>query len=84
MNTIYWMHTLEILKLVNEGVIEKVQPQAAQFISSIFLRTKPDGSHRLILNLKKFNETVVYHHFKMDSISNIKLVIKTALWHRSI
>ena len=61
----------EILKLVNKGVIKKVRPEATQFISSIFLRPKPDGSHRLILNLKKFNETVVYHHFKMDSIYNI-------------
>ena len=35
------------------------------------LRPKPDGSHRLILNLKKLNENVVaynYRHFKMDSI----------------
>ena len=73
----YHILDAEILKLLNKGVIEKVQPQATQFISSIFLRPKPDGSHRLILNLKKFNETVVYHHFKMDSISNIiKLVTK--------
>ena len=67
----------EISKLVNKGVIQKVQPEATQFISSIFLRPKPDGSKRLILNLKKINENVVYHHFKMDSIYNIiKLVTK--------
>ncbi|CAB4032873.1 Transposon Ty3-G Gag-Pol poly, partial [Paramuricea clavata] len=30
-------------------------------ISNIFLRPKPDGSHRLILNLKKFNETDAYY-----------------------
>ena len=73
----YQILDAEISKLVNKGVIQKVQPEATQFISSIFLRPKPDGSHRLILNLKKFNENVVYHHFKMDSIYNIiKLVTK--------
>ena len=32
------------------------------------MRPKPDGSHRLILNLKRFNEHVAYHHFKMESL----------------
>ena len=58
-------------------MIQKVQQEGKQFISNIFLRPKPDGTHRLILNLKEFNESVVYHHFKMDSIYNItKLVTK--------
>ncbi|CAB4004433.1 Hypothetical predicted protein, partial [Paramuricea clavata] len=73
----YQILDAEISKLVGKGVVNKVQPETTQFISSIFLRPKPDGSHRLILNLKKFNETVVYHHFKMDSIYDItKLVTK--------
>ncbi|CAB4037817.1 Hypothetical predicted protein [Paramuricea clavata] len=67
----YQILDAEISKLVGKGVVNKVQPETTQFISSIFLRPKPDGSHRLILNLKKFNETVVYHHFKMDSIYDI-------------
>ena len=72
----------EIAKLVDKGVIQKVQQEGKQFISNIFLRLKPDGTHHLILNLKEFNESVVSHHFKMDSIYSItKLVTKTALWH---
>ncbi len=66
----------EIQKLLDKGVIVKVQYNTDQFISSIFLRPKNDGSHCRILNLKKFNESVSYHHFKMESINITKLVSK--------
>lgn len=31
--------------------------------------------HRLILNLKRFNKSVTYHHFKMDSLFTITKLI---------
>ena len=62
-------------KLFEKEVIRKVPQTKGQYVSKIFLRPKADGSHRLILNLKKFNESVLYKHFKMDSIQTIiKLV----------
>ena len=57
----------EILKLLQAKVIEIVSPQSDQFVSPIFTRPKSDGSVRLILNLKIFNEFVEYQHFKMDT-----------------
>lgn len=39
-----------------------------KYLSPIFLRPKKDGTQRMILNLKKFNKYVQYHHFKMDSL----------------
>ena len=67
----------EICKLMCKGVISKATYTPGQFVSNIFLRPKKDGSFRLILNLKKFNKTVAYHHFKMDSLHTIiKLVTK--------
>lgn len=67
----------EVHKLFEKGVITKVSPMPGQILSGIFLRPKKDGSHRLILNLKKFNESVSYYHFKMDSLDTItKLVTK--------
>ena len=35
---------------------------------------KKDGTHRLILNLKRFNESVS-HRFKMDSLSTITKLV---------
>ena len=56
----------EVQQLLAKGVIVESPHEKGEFISPIFLRPKPDGSHRLILNLKKLNEKVVYRHFKLD------------------
>lgn len=39
-----------------------------QFLSSIFLHPKPDGSWRFILNLKKLNNFVNTVHFKLEDV----------------
>ena len=41
----------EITKLLKVGVIEKSHDKKGQNISAIFLVPKPDGTHRLIVNL---------------------------------
>lgn len=60
--------SLEIAKLLNKGVIEQSKPCDGDFISTILVRPKKDGSHRLILNVKPLYEFVAYYHFKMDTI----------------
>ena len=68
---------MEISKLTAKEVIKKAQSDITQFVCSVFLRPKKDGSYCRILNLNKFNESVGYHHFKMDCINIItKLVTK--------
>ena len=55
----------EIKKLLSKGIIATSAHEPDEFISPIFLRPKPpDGSHRLILNLKSLNEHVVYSILK--------------------
>ena len=51
--------TTEIKKLLTKGVIRKATHVPGEFISTIFTRPKKDGSHRLILNLKKLNKHIV-------------------------
>lgn len=60
----------EIEKLITKAVIIETIKEPDDFISTIFLRPKKDGTHRMILNLKQFNEYVVYHHFKMDTLEH--------------
>ena len=50
----------EIQKLLKTKVIEETETEEGEHISPIFVVPKPDGSVRLILNLKKFNESVEY------------------------
>ena len=58
-------------QLIEKGVIRKAPQIEGKYVSKIFLHPKADGSQRL-----KFNESVVYKHFKMDSIQTITKLIE--------
>ena len=66
----------EIDKLITKGVIVPTSPEMGDFVSTIFLRPKKDGTHHTILNLKQFNVFVEYHHFKMDTLDTAINMIK--------
>ena len=53
-------------------------------ISPIFVRPKKDGSHRVIFNLKKLNEAVSYHHFKMDTLETGIRLMRPGCYMNSI
>ena len=57
----------EIEKLIEKQVLEIVEPEIDENISTIFLRPKKNGTYRMILNLKPFNKNVEYFHFKMET-----------------
>ena len=52
----------EINKLLQKEVIKLTCHEPGQFMSTIFFRPKPDGTYRMILNLKKLSESVKYEH----------------------
>ena len=66
--TLEWekMHA-EIGNLLRAAVVEACTHVPGEFISPIFSRPKKNGSVRIILNLKDLNDSVEYHHFKMDN-----------------
>jgi hypothetical protein len=74
----------EINKLLSKGVIIPSIHEPGEFISSIFLRLKKDGSYRMILNLKFFNEFVKYRHFKMDTLDTAVKMMKPNCYMASI
>ena len=53
----------EVHKLLEKCVVTKVSPISGQILSNVFLRPKKDGTHQLILNLKRFNESVSRYQF---------------------
>ena len=61
---------IEIKRLLDKGVLKKVPHVTDEFISTVFLRPKPDNTHRMILNLKLLNGFVEYKHFKMEHLNN--------------
>ena len=74
----------EVHKLLQKCVIAKVSPIPGQILSNVFLRLKKDGTHRLILNLKRFNESVSHYHFKMDSLSTITKLVTQNCYMASV
>ena len=74
----------EVHKLLEKRVITKVSPIPGQILSNVFLRPKKDGTHRLILNLKRFNESVSHYHFKMDSLSTITKLVSQNCYMASV
>lgn len=61
----------QISLMLDKFIIEQTTHHEGEFISSVFTRPKKDGTHRMILNLKKINEFVTYRHFKMDTLQSI-------------
>lgn len=68
----------EIKLLLDRKIIEKVKnSDEDDFISNIFIRPKKNGKQRVIMNLKRFNNCVVYRHIKMETIkAAISLISK--------
>ena len=78
-----FMHS-EIQKLLEKKVIEVSNEEKYQFVSNVFLRPKKDGSFRMILNLKNFNSTLPYHHFKMDSVQTCICLVTPGVFMASL
>lgn len=57
-----------IKELLYSGAINICDPIEGQYLSSIFLVPKPDGTSRFILNVKSFKRYVITNHFKMEDI----------------
>ena len=75
----------EIKKLLKKGVIkEAITGIEGDRFSYSFLRPKPDGNFRMILNLKKRNECIEVSHFKMESIKNVLCMIEPGAWMTSV
>ena len=66
----------EIQKLESKKVIVNTDKRTGDYISGVFARSKKDGSHTMILNLKNFNKFICFRHFKMESIQNVLNAIK--------
>ena len=74
----------QITIFLEKGIIVVSFHEPDEFISTIFLREKKDGTFRMILNLKDFNKWVNYNHFKMDSIQTCVQLMKPYCYLGSI
>ena len=75
---------IEVEKLLKLGVIDISAHEENEIVSPIFLVPKPDGTFRMILNLKMFNTSVEYDHFKMENFSTVLSMISKGCYLGSI
>ena len=61
--------------LTKKAIMHTKTGQKGEFVSNVFLRPKKDGGFRMILNLKKFNKSVHYDHFKMETLQHILTLV---------
>lgn len=76
--------TVEVGNMILKGVIHKVGHQQGEYISNIFSRPKPDGRYRIILNLARIKENIVYQHFKMTSLNTALEMVSPGCWLASV
>ncbi len=75
----------EIDNLIGKLVLKEVTHIPGEYISNVFLRSKKqEGKFRMILNLKKLNENVEKHHFKMDTLMSILALVKPGCYFLSL
>lgn len=62
----------------------EAQHAEGEFISNIFVRPKPNGDSRIILDLTKLNDFVQYEHFKMFSLNTAIDLVTPGAWMGSV
>ena len=67
-----------------KNIIELVIFEPGQIISNLFVREKPNGRYRVILDLKRLNRNVVYEHFKMTSLNSALEMVTPTSWMASV
>ena len=64
-----------------KGAITPIAPSDQQgFYSNLFLVPKKDGGMRPVINLKRLNEFIAPHHFKMEGLHTLKDLLKRNDW----
>ena len=74
----------EIEELLAKKVIVRIFDIRDCFISNIFLRPKPNGKFRMIVDLSLLNESVSKNHFKMDHLDVATDLMFPNAWFTSI
>ena len=70
----------EIQAMVAEKCVQRVPRQNLSFICRLFLVPKPDQGVRPVINLRALNRAEVYHHFKMEGLATLKMLLQKECW----
>ena len=67
----------EVSSMSSKGAVTEV---STAFVSGFFIVPKSSGPLRPILNLKPLNRFIVYRHFKMEGLENVRHLLRPGYW----
>ena len=70
--------------LLEKQAIERLPQNSLAFFNVVFLRPKPYGKWRLILDVSRLNKFLVTESFKMDTVQVIRQAVTANSWGTSI
>lgn len=70
----------EVSNLLRKGAIVPTTLHPHGFVSNLFVVDKTDGGQRPVINLKDFNQWLVYRHFKMEGIHLLRDLLQPNIW----
>ena len=74
----------KIDKFLMQNIVEFAEHEHDEFISNIFIKEKPDGDIRILINLTDLNEFIPDEHFKMEDVQTITQLIKQNCFMASV
>ena len=73
-----------MVTLLQKDVIEVLPTDSLAFYNVVFLRPKPNGKWRLILDVSRLNKFLVVQSFAMDTVQVIRNSVERDTWATSI
>ena len=68
---------IEICEFIKSGIVKPCTPNVpGSFYGNLFTRPKKDGSARVIFNLKKLTPFLVKHHFFLETVKHVILMMR--------
>ena len=74
----------KIEKYLKQNIMEIAEHDENEFISNIFIKEKPDGDIRILINLDKLNDFIEDEHFKMEDVQAVMRLIKQNCYMASV
>ena len=76
---------LAMEELIEKAVLEEVhEPNSPGFYGRLFIRPKPDGRWRTIIDLSELNKFIVNPSFQMETAKSIQESMRKGMWAATI
>jgi hypothetical protein len=74
----------EVQTQLGKKLITECTSERGEFISKCFLRQKPDGSYRMIIDLSNLNKHLEYAHFKMEGLKTVSELLTPGCYQGTV